>query len=65
MANDSLAAQAKNNPEEQFAIGTFKFESTDVVIESQDAQNAIAAPMLKKPQIFVGDESAKQLAKYA
>lgn len=44
MANDGLAAQAKNNSEEQFAM--------DVVIDAQDAQSDIADRMLKAPRIF-------------
>lgn len=51
-ANDDIAAQAKNNSEEQFAMGGFKGAFMDVVIDAQDAQNAIADQMLKDPRIF-------------
>jgi type I restriction enzyme, R subunit len=52
MANESLAAQAKNNSEDQFAMGGFKDAFMDVVIDAQDAQNSIADQMLKDPRIF-------------
>lgn len=52
MANESLAAQAKNNSEDQFSMGGFKDAFMDVVIDAQDAQNNIADQMLKDPRIF-------------
>ncbi len=52
MTSDTLAAQAKNNSEEQFALGSFKDEFMDVVIEAQDAQNSIAEQMLKDDRIM-------------
>jgi type I restriction enzyme R subunit len=52
MADEKLAQQAKCNSEEQFALGDFKSAFMDVVIESQDAQNAIAEQMLKDQRIF-------------
>lgn len=52
MSNDSLAAQAKNNSEDQFALGGFKDAFMDVVIDAQDAQNSIADQMLKDPRVF-------------
>jgi type I restriction enzyme R subunit len=52
MADESLAAQAKNNSEDQFAMGGFKDAFMDVVIDAQDAQNNIADQMLKDPRIF-------------
>ena len=52
MTCDTLSAQAKNNSEEQFALGSFKDEFMDVVIEAQDAQNSIAEQMLKDDRIM-------------
>lgn len=52
MASEALAAQAKNNTEEQFALGSFKDEFMDVVIEAQDAQNSIAEQLLKDDRIM-------------
>lgn len=52
MANPELAAQAQNNSEEQFGLGGFKDAFMDVVIDAQDAQNAIADQMLKDERIF-------------
>ena len=52
MTSDTLSAQAKNNSEEQFALGSFKDEFMDVVIEAQDAQNSIAEQMLKDDRIM-------------
>ena len=52
MTSEALAAQAKNNTEEQFALGSFKDEFMDVVIEAQDAQNSIAEQMLKDERIM-------------
>jgi len=52
MTSDTLAAQAQNNTEEQFALGSFKDEFMDVVIEAQDAQNSIAEQMLKDERIM-------------
>ena len=51
-ANDKLAAQARNNSEEQFAMGDFKDAFTDIVIEAQDAHNHIAEQLLKDERIF-------------
>ncbi|VTU42360.1 MULTISPECIES: type I restriction endonuclease subunit R [unclassified Variovorax] len=50
--NEKLAAQARNNSEEQFAMGDFKDAFTDVVIEAQDAHNQIAEQLLKDERIF-------------
>ncbi|OSZ71558.1 hypothetical protein [Hydrogenophaga sp. IBVHS1] len=53
LANDErLAAQARNNSEEQFAMGDFKDAFTDIVIEAQDAHNQIAEQLLKDERIF-------------
>ena len=52
MTSEKLAAQAKNNSEEQFAMGDFKDAFMDVVMDSQDAQNNIANQMLKDPRVF-------------
>ena len=50
--NDKLAAQARSNSEEQFAMGDFKDAFTDIVIEAQDAHNTIADQLLKDERIF-------------
>ena len=50
--NDKLAAQARNNNEEQFAMGDFKDAFTDIIIEAQDAHNNIADQLLKDERIF-------------
>jgi type I restriction enzyme, R subunit len=50
--NDKLAAQARNNGLEQFAMGDFKDAFTDIVIEAQDAHNSIAEQLLKDDRIF-------------
>jgi type I restriction enzyme R subunit len=47
MANENLAEQARNNSEEQFAMGDFKDAFLDVVIDAKDAQNSIADQLLK------------------
>lgn len=50
--NEKLANQARNNTEEQFAMGDFKDAFTDIVIEAQDAHNQIAEQLLKDQRIF-------------
>ncbi|UUZ78379.1 DEAD/DEAH box helicase family protein [Polaromonas sp. P1(28)-13] len=50
--NDKLADQARNNSEEQFAMGDFKDAFTDIVIEAQDAHNNIVDQLLKDERIF-------------
>jgi type I restriction enzyme R subunit len=52
MASDKLADQAKNNSEEQFALGDFKDEFMDVVIDAQDSHNSIAEQLLKDERIL-------------
>ena len=52
MTSERLADQARNNTEEQFAMGDFKDEFTDVVIEAKDAQNHIADQLLKDERIM-------------
>lgn len=52
MESDTLAEQAKNNTEEQFALGDFKNIMTDIIIEGQDAHNNIAEQLLKDDRIF-------------
>jgi type I restriction enzyme R subunit len=52
LENESLAAQAKNNNEQQFAMGDFKGILTDIVIEGQEAHNSIADQLLKDERIM-------------
>lgn len=52
MESETLAEQAKNNTEEQFALGDFKNIMTDLIIEGQDAHNNIAEQLLKDERIF-------------
>lgn len=50
--NEKVAAQARNNCEEQFAMGDFKDAFTDIVIDAQDAHNQIAVQLLKDERVF-------------
>jgi type I restriction enzyme R subunit len=50
--NERLEAQARNNSEEQFAMGDFKEAFAEVVIEAQEAHNQIAEQLLKDEHIF-------------
>jgi type I restriction enzyme R subunit len=52
LENEDLAAQAANNSEAQFAMGTFKEAMTDAVIDSQESHNKIADQMLKDERVF-------------
>ncbi len=52
LENEDLAAQAANNSEAQFALGTFKEAMTDAVIDSQESHNKIADQMLKDERVF-------------
>lgn len=52
LSNETLAEQATNNSEEQFAMGDFKDIFTGIVIDAQDAQNKIAEQLLKDERIF-------------
>lgn len=52
LENETLAEQAANNTEQQFAMGDFKDILTDIVIEGQDAHNNIADQLLKDDRIF-------------
>lgn len=52
LANDRLADQAASNTEEQFALGDFPDILTDIVIEGQEAHNAIADQLLQDKRIF-------------
>lgn len=52
MQNEELAAEAKANSEEQFAMGSFKVAFEDVVIEAKDAQNTIADQLLKNDRVM-------------
>jgi type I restriction enzyme R subunit len=50
--NERLAAQARNNSEEQFALGDVKDAFAEIVIEAQAAHNHIAEQLLKDERIF-------------
>jgi type I restriction enzyme R subunit len=52
MENEALAEQARNNSEQQFALGSFKDILMDVIIEGQDGHNAIAGQLLKDERVF-------------
>ena len=52
MTSEKLADQAKNNSQEQFAMGDFKDAFMDVVIEAQDSHNNIADQLLKDERIL-------------
>lgn len=52
MENETLAAQATNNSEEQFALGDFKDILTDIIIDGQEGHNRMADQLLKDDRIF-------------
>lgn len=52
MENETLAEQAANNSEQQFAMGDFKDILTDIIIEGQEGHNTIADQLLKDDRIF-------------
>lgn len=52
MESEALAEQARNNSEQQFAMGDFKDIMTDAIIDSQDGHNAIAGQLLKDERVF-------------
>lgn len=52
LENEELAAQAENNSETQFGLGSFKDALTDAVIDSQDSHNKIADQLLKDERAF-------------
>jgi type I restriction enzyme R subunit len=52
LENEDLAAQAANNSEAQFELGTFKEAMTDAVIDSQESHNKIADQLLKDERVF-------------
>lgn len=52
LENESLAAQAQSNTEQQFAMGDFRAVLTDIIIEGQEAHNSIADQLLKDERIM-------------
>jgi hypothetical protein len=52
MESEALAEQARNNSEQQFAMGDFKDIMTDAIIDSQDGHNSIAGQLLKDERVF-------------
>lgn len=52
MEDETLAEQASNNTEEQFAMGDFKDRLADIILDTQEAHNSIADQLLKDPRIF-------------
>jgi len=52
LENETLKEQAASNSEQQFAMGDFKDILTDIIIDGQEAHNAIAAQFLKDERIF-------------
>jgi type I restriction enzyme R subunit len=52
LESETLKEQVANNSEQQFAMGDFKDILTDIVIEGQEAHNAIAGQLLKDQRIF-------------
>ena len=52
LENETLAAQAATNTEEQFALGDFKAIFTDIVLDGQEGHNAIANQILKDEHTF-------------
>lgn len=57
LENDRLADQAANNTEEQFALGDFPDILMDMVIEGQEAHNAIADQLLQDKRVFAAMQS--------
>jgi type I restriction enzyme R subunit len=52
MEHEALAEQARNNSEQQFALGSFKDIMTDAIIDSQDGHNSIADQLLRDERVF-------------
>ena len=52
LENETLAAQAATNTEEQFALGDFKNIFTDIVLDGQEGHNRIADQILKDDRTF-------------
>lgn len=52
LENETLAAQAANNTEQQFELGDFKGILTDMVIEGQESHNNIADQLLNDDRVF-------------
>jgi type I restriction enzyme R subunit len=52
LESDTLAQQAANNNEEQFAMGDFKDVLTDLILEGQENHNKIAEQLLKDERVF-------------
>ena len=52
LENETLAAQAANNTEQQFELGDFKGILTDMVIEGQESHNKIADQLLNDDRVF-------------
>ena len=60
----TLAKQAANNSEEQFAMGDFKEILTDIVIEGQENHNKIAEQLLKDDRVFAAMQGMLATAVY-
>ena len=52
LENETLAAQAATNNEEQFALGDFKNIFTDIILDGQEGHNRIAEQILKDERTF-------------
>ena len=52
LENETLKEQAASNSEQQFEMGDFKDILTDIVIDGQEAHNAIAGQLLKDERVF-------------
>lgn len=52
LESEELAEQARNNKEEQFALGSFKDILTDIIIDGQEQHNKIAGQLLKDERVF-------------
>lgn len=52
LENETLAAQAATNTEEQFALGDFKTIFTDIILDGQEGHKRIADQILKDDRTF-------------
>ena len=63
LQNERLAEQAASNTESQFALGDFPEILTDMIIEGQDAHNAIADLLLQDKRVY--EAIVQKMAKVA
>jgi type I restriction enzyme, R subunit len=57
MENETLKEQAANNCEEQFAMDDLKNILSDIVIDGQDAHNAVAVQLLQNWRVVAATQA--------